>query len=137
MPLVQSLDLLKRRVTSPVFRRPGRRPRAGARRTALSDAFAAHGEFVPQHLHGVAGRRGAERQPRQRSPPICRVHEGHRHCQAEDGLGARLPGDPDHARAGPGLDHRAEGRADVLRLLRLIRRRLPLVTRIIVAISDS
>jgi len=48
MPLVQSLDLLKGRVTSPAFRTVledvHERVRAG---TALSDAFAAHGELFP------------------------------------------------------------------------------------------
>ncbi|HEX7825620.1 MAG TPA: type II secretion system F family protein, partial [Mycobacterium sp.] len=46
MPLVQSLDLLKGRVTSPVFRSVlddvHERVRGGA---ALSDAFAAHGSL--------------------------------------------------------------------------------------------
>lgn len=49
MPLVQSLDLLKRRVESPVFRSMlddvHDRVRSG---TALSDAFAAHQERVPR-----------------------------------------------------------------------------------------
>jgi len=49
MPLVQSLDLLKRRVTSPVFRRVlddvHEKVRSG---TALSDAFEAHGELFPR-----------------------------------------------------------------------------------------
>jgi len=48
LPLVQSLDLLKRRVTSPVFRAVlddvHDRVRSG---TALSDAFAAHGDLFP------------------------------------------------------------------------------------------
>jgi type IV pilus assembly protein PilC len=48
MPLVQSLDLLKRRVTSPLFRTVlddvHDRVRGG---TALSDAFAAHGSLFP------------------------------------------------------------------------------------------
>ncbi len=48
MPLVQSLDLLRRRVQSPVFRGVlndvHERVRSG---TALSDAFAAHGALVP------------------------------------------------------------------------------------------
>jgi type IV pilus assembly protein PilC len=48
MPLVQSLDLLRRRVASPVFRGVlhdvHERVRSG---TALSDAFAAHGALVP------------------------------------------------------------------------------------------
>jgi type IV pilus assembly protein PilC len=49
MPLVQSLDLLKRRVTSPLFRRVlddvHEKVRAG---TALSDAFAAEGDRFPR-----------------------------------------------------------------------------------------
>lgn len=49
MPLVQSLDLLKRRVTSPTFRRVlddvHEKVRSG---TSLSDAFAAHGDLFPR-----------------------------------------------------------------------------------------
>jgi len=49
MPLVQSLDLLKRRVTSPIFKRVlddvHERVRSG---TALSDAFAAQGDLFPR-----------------------------------------------------------------------------------------
>lgn len=49
MPLVQSLDLLKRRVLSPTFRTVlddvHERVRSG---TALSDAFATHGELFPR-----------------------------------------------------------------------------------------
>src|SRR6185503_8475353 len=49
MPLVQSLVLLRRRVESPVFRQVlddvHERVRSG---TALSDAFAAHGELFPR-----------------------------------------------------------------------------------------
>ena len=48
MPLVQSLDLLRRRVQSPIFRGVlhdvHERVRAG---TALSDAFATHGGLIP------------------------------------------------------------------------------------------
>src|SRR5262249_44497677 len=48
MPLVQSLDLLKRRVTSPTFRSVlddvHEKVRSG---TALSDAFGAHGDLFP------------------------------------------------------------------------------------------
>jgi type IV pilus assembly protein PilC len=48
MPLVQSLDLLKRRATSPVFKAVledvHERVRSG---TALSDAFAGHGSLLP------------------------------------------------------------------------------------------
>src|SRR3954467_2322159 len=49
MPLVQSLDLLKRRVTSPAFRRVlddvHEKVRPG---TALPDAFASEGDLVPR-----------------------------------------------------------------------------------------
>jgi len=49
MPLVQSLDLLKRRVTSPTFRRVlddvHEKVRSG---TALSDAFASQGDLFPR-----------------------------------------------------------------------------------------
>ncbi len=49
MPLVQSLDLLKRRVTSPTFRTVladiHEKVRSG---TALSDAFAGHGDLFPR-----------------------------------------------------------------------------------------
>src|SRR5204863_1534207 len=49
MPLVQSLDLLKRRVVSPTFRSVledvHEKVRSG---TALSDAFAAHGDLFPR-----------------------------------------------------------------------------------------
>jgi type IV pilus assembly protein PilC len=49
MPLVQSLDLLRRRVESPIFRRVlddvHERVRSG---TALSDAFGAHAELFPR-----------------------------------------------------------------------------------------
>jgi type IV pilus assembly protein PilC len=48
MPLVQSLDLLRRRVQSPIFRGVlhdvHERVRSG---TALSDAFATHGDLIP------------------------------------------------------------------------------------------
>src|SRR6059036_1606970 len=49
MPLVQSLDLLKRRVTSPTFRRVlddvHEKVRSG---TALSDAFGSHADLFPR-----------------------------------------------------------------------------------------
>ena len=51
MPLVQSLDLLKGRVESPTFRRVlddvYEKVRSG---TALSDAFAAHGDLFPRRV---------------------------------------------------------------------------------------
>ena len=48
MPLVQSLDILRRRMTNPLFKgvldEIHEKVRAG---TALSDAFAAHGDLFP------------------------------------------------------------------------------------------
>ena len=58
--------------------------------TALSDAFAAHGELLPERLHRVARGRRAERQPRRRAPAVRRVHEDHRDGQAQDDVGADL-----------------------------------------------
>ncbi len=62
MPLVQSLDLLKRRVASPVFRGVledvHEKVRSG---TALSDAFAAQGDLFPRVYTAslLAGERAA------------------------------------------------------------------------------
>ena len=67
--------------------------------TALSDAFAAHGDLFPARLHGLAARRRAQRQPRRGAAALRRVHEDHRDGEAQDGLGAGLPGDSDLARA--------------------------------------
>ena len=65
MPLVQSLDILRRRVTNPVFKAVlddvYERVRAGS---ALSEAFEAHGELVSRRLHRVAARGREVRQPR-------------------------------------------------------------------------
>ena len=55
MPLVQSLDILRRRVTNPLFKSVlddvYERVRAGS---ALSEAFEAHGGMFPGRLHGIA-----------------------------------------------------------------------------------
>ena len=52
MPLVQSLDLLRRRVSSPVFRtvldEVHQHVRSG---TSLSEAFASHGALFPSVYH--------------------------------------------------------------------------------------
>ena len=67
MPLVQSLDLLKRRVTSSTFKMVlddvHERVRSG---TALSDAFAAHGGLFPSVYTAslLAGEPFAKRAPR-------------------------------------------------------------------------
>ena len=103
MPLVQSLDLLKRRVESPVFRRRARRrARAGAVGHGAVGRVRRARRAVPERLHRVAAGRRAQRQPRRGAAPLRRVHEDHRDGEAQDDLGAHLSGDPDHARGRPG-----------------------------------
>ena len=71
MPLVQSLDILRRRVTNPLFKSVlddvYERVRAGS---ALSEAFEAHGDAVSRGLHRVAAGRREERQPRAGAPAL-------------------------------------------------------------------
>ncbi len=124
MPLVQSLDLLKRRVETPLFRTVlddvHEKVRSGS---ALSDAFAAHGDRFPRRVHSVAARRRAQRQPRRDAAPLRRVREGHCDGQEQDAVGANLPGHPRDTRPRPGIAHRLESRAGVCRLLYVVRRR--------------
>ncbi len=120
MPLVQSLDILRRRVTNPVFKAVlddvYERVRAGS---SLSEAFEAHGALFPGRLHGVAPRRREERQPRAGDPALRRLREGRGQRQAEDDLRAGLSGDPAGcSRCVVVSHHRAAGRARVRRVLR-------------------
>ena len=96
MPLVQSLDILRRRVDEPASsRRCSTTSTSGCGRAAsLSDAFEAHGALFPGRLHRVAARRREERQPRAGAAPLRRLREGRRRRQAEDDLRAGLSGDP-------------------------------------------
>ena len=95
MPLVQSLDILRQRVTNPLLKTVlddvYDRVRAGS---SLSEAFEAHGTLFPGHLHGVAARGREERQPRSGDPALRRVREGGLGGEAEDDFGAGLSGDP-------------------------------------------
>ncbi len=79
MPLVQSLDLLKRRVD--VAGLPGgarRCPREGAVGDgAVGRVRRAHGD-VSARLHGLAAGGRAQRQPRRGAAPLRRVHEDRR-----------------------------------------------------------
>ena len=83
MPLVQSLDLLKRRVVSPTFRTVlddvHDKVRSG---TALSDAFASHGELFPRddqwHSRGA---RGACKLRRDRERKRDQVDDGQLVCR--------------------------------------------------------
>ncbi len=76
MPLVQSLDILRRRVTNPVFKSVLNdvydRVRAGS---SLSESFEAHGEDVSRRLHGIAAGGREERQPRAGHPPLRRLRQ--------------------------------------------------------------
>ena len=96
MPLVQSLDLLKRRVDVAGVPEPcsttSTRRCARARRCRTRSPRTA---TVSARLHGVAAGRRAQRQSRCGAATLRRVHEGHRDGEAQDDLGARLPGDPD------------------------------------------
>ena len=108
MPLVQSLGLLKSRVTSPTFRSVlndvHEKVRSG---TALSDAFAAHGDLFPR-VYGaslLAGERSGNldavlRRYVEYTKIIATV-------KRKTDLGAGLPGDPGVAGRRAGLDHRA------------------------------
>ena len=124
MPLVQSLDILRGRMTNPLFKgvldEIHEKVRAG---TSLSDAFAAHADLFPGRLHRVADGGREERQPRDGAAALRGLREGDRRGQAADGLGADLPGRAARAVAGRGGDHRRPGRARVLGLLRAVRPR--------------
>ena len=124
MPLVQSLDLLRRRVQSPVFQGVlhdvHERVRSG---TALSDAFAVHGALIPSVYTAslLAGERSGSLDTR--AAALRRVFEDHRDGQAQDDVGAHLSDHPDHARVHPGRDHRFQRRAGLHRFLRQLRGR--------------
>ena len=138
MPLVQSLDILRRRVDEPgVQVGAGRRPRAraGGERAVGGVRGARHA--VPRRLHGVAAGRREERQPRAGHPPLRGLREGRREREAQDDLGAGLPGHPARAVA------RRRRRSSCLRVVPefgafydQFSEELPLSTRIIVAVSD-
>ena len=123
MPLVQSLDLLKRRVTSPVFRAVledvHERVRGG---TALSDAFAAHGSLFPSVYTAslVAGERSGNldavlRRFVEYTKIIATVKRKTISALVYPAILITLAHHPR-------LDHRAEGRAGVLGFLRVVRR---------------
>ena len=76
---------------------------------------------VSRGLHGVADGRREERQPRAGHPPLRRLRQGRREREAEDDLGADLPGVLLVLSLVVVVDHRAEGRAGVRRLLRAVR----------------
>ena len=138
MPLVQSLDILRRRVTNPVFKAVlddvNERVRAGS---ALSEAFEAHGALFPGVYTAslLAGEKSGNLE--QVHQAIRRVREGRRQRPAEDGVRARLSGD-------------TAGSVVVVVSIIMLRvvpafgefysqfgQELPLSTRVIVAISRS
>ena len=95
MPLVQSLDILRARLSNPGLQVGARRRHEKVRGgTALSDAFAAHGDLFPVRLHRVADGRRALGQSRRGAAPLRRVLEDDRHGSLEDHLGDDLSGHP-------------------------------------------
>ena len=76
---------------------------------------------VSGRLYGFSPCRGEERQPRTGHPALRRLRKGRRGGEAEDDLGAGLPGDPAGARHGRRGHHRPEGGAGVRQVLRAVR----------------
>ncbi len=102
----------------------------GARRRARESALR-HGvvrrvcgarRAVSQRVCRVAAGGRAQRQPRHGAAALRRLRARHRDGEAQDRVGARVSHDSDRARPRHGRAHRAEGRARVLRLLRVVRR---------------
>ena len=130
MPLVQSLDILRRRVTNLLFKSVlddvYERVRAGS---SLSEAFEAHGTLFPGVYTAslLAGEKsGNLEQVIRRYVAYVKVVAGR---EAQDDLGAGLPGDPAAAVARRRVDHRAAGRAGVRRFYEQFDEELPLSTR--------
>ncbi len=122
LPLVQSLDILRRRVANPVFKAVlddvHERVRAGS---ALSEAFEAHGACFPGVYTAslMAGEKsGSLEQVIRRYVAYVKVVAG---VQAQDDFGAGLPGHPAAALAVRRRNHRAAGRARVRGVLRAVR----------------
>ena len=105
MPLVQSLDILRQRVTNVVFKGVlddvYERVRSGS---ALSEAFEAHQGLFPGVYTAslLAGEKS--RQPRAGAAPLRQLREGRLERAPQDDLGARLSRDPGRA-----VDHRRHG----------------------------
>ena len=122
MPLVQSLDILRRRVTNPLFKSVlddvYERVRGG---NSLSEAFEAHGTLFPGVYTAslLAGEKSGNLEQVIRR--YVAYVKGGGDGQTEDDLGAGLSGDPDGAVARRRLDHRAAGGAGVRRVLRAVR----------------
>ncbi len=104
-----------------VPQRAERRLREGeSRHGAVGGLRRARGS-VSARLHGLAAGGGAERRSRLRAAALRVVLEDHRDDQAQDGVGAGLPGHPGLPVHRAGRDHRAEGGAGVLGVLRVVR----------------
>ena len=123
MPLVQSLDILRTRLTNPVFKSVlddvHEKVRGG---TALSDAFAAHGDLFPNVYTAslMAGERSGNLDAVLRrfvaySKTVDTV-------RTEDHLRDDLSGHPGRAGDPAGRHHRGQGGADVRGVLQQLRR---------------
>ncbi len=124
MPLVQSLDILRTRLSQPALQGGARRRlREGAGRHGAVRRLRRPRGAVSRRLHRVADGRREERQPRDRAAALRGLREGHRRRETSDGLGAHLPGRAAGAVARRRQHHRGQGRARVLGLLRAVRPR--------------
>ena len=123
MPLVQSLDILRRRVSNPVFKVGARRREragAGGKLAVRGVRGARHRCFPGVYTASIlAGEKsGNLEQVIRRYVAYVKVVAQR---QAADGVGAGLPGDPARAVARRRVDHHAAGGAGVRRVLRAVR----------------
>ena len=122
MPLVQSLDILRRRVDQSGLQGGSRRrERPGAGRELAVRVLRGARRALPGRLHRLPPRRREERQPRAGDPAIRLVREGRRQRQAEDGVRAGISGDPAGSLDGGGVHHHAASRARFRRVLLAVR----------------
>ena len=137
MPLVQSLDILRQRVTNPLLKSVlddvYERVRAGS---SLSEAFEAQGTLFPGVYTAslLAGEKSGSLE--QVHPPLRGLREGHLGGQAQDDFGARLPGDPARALVCGRRDHRLKVVPEFGAFYNQFGKELPLSTRIIVSVSN-
>ena len=122
MPLVQSLEILRQRVANPLLKSVlddvHERVRGG---NSLSEAFEAHGALFPGVYTAslLAGEKSGK--PRAGHPPVRRLRQSRVGGEAEDDLGAGLPGHPAGAIVHRRGHHRAESGSGVRDLLQPVR----------------
>ena len=128
MPLVQSLDILRRRVSNPIFKGilddVHERVRAGS---ALSEAFEAHGQIFPGVYTAslLAGEKSGNLESVLRR--YVSLREGRLRRPAQDRFRARLSGDPPPAVVRRRHHHRRARRSGIRRVLQPVRSRTAVV----------